>query len=197
MAEAPSPLRLDGVLGYLEDSGRNLLHELDLSRAILNRAEPGGWSTAQVVEHLLRAETAMLAIWVLVPKLQRWPRLVRAVDRGNTSLWRRLGLRVIEPGGDRITPANAVSGRYSAPRFLSPPNKPETYEELVGKRAAVRARTLRAVARIPEEALARLVWSLPHSGSYSLLEIVQFIGIHESHHLPQMQRIREQNSGAA
>jgi hypothetical protein len=197
MPETASSLSLDAVLGYLEDSDRRLLHELDLSRDILNRQEPGRWSTAQVVEHLVRAETVMLAIWTVVPKLQRWPALARAVDRGNTRLWRRLGLRVIEPAGDRITPANATSGKYSAPGFLSPPNRPTTYHQLVENRAAVRRRTLRAISNIPEGTLDGLSWSLPHSGTYSLVEIIQFIGIHETHHLPQMRRIRERVNSAS
>jgi hypothetical protein len=191
MPETSSSPLLDDVLNYLEQSGGNLLLELQLSHKTLNWQEQGGWSAAQVIEHLARAETAMLAIWTVAPKLQRWPALARAVDRWNSRLWRGLGLRIVESAGARITPANASAGKYAAPGFLSPPNRPTSYDHLIKKRAAVRRRTLRAISRIPEQTLVEISWSLPHSGRYSLLEIVQFIGIHEMHHLPQLRRIRE------
>jgi hypothetical protein len=191
MSELSTPLRLNGVLAYLDDSNQRLLHELHLCREILNLPMPQRWTVAQIVEHLIRAETMMLVIWKFVPKLERWPKLLKRLDRANHSLWRSMGMRIVEPVGERITPANAVAGKFRAPAFLSPPRRPATLDGLIGKREAVRQRTLGAVTNIAEEKLERLSWSLPHSGSYTLLELVQFIGIHEAHHLPQIRRIRE------
>jgi hypothetical protein len=191
MSEVSTPLRLNGVLAYLEDSDQKLLHELHLCRDILNLPMPHRWTVAQIVEHLIRAEAMMIVIWKFVPTLGRWPNLLKGLDSANHSLWRSMGMQIVEPVAERITPANAVAGKFRAPAFLSPPSRQTTYEKLIAKRAKVRQRTLRAVKRIPEQTLERLSWSLPHSGSYTLLELVQFIGIHEAHHLPQMQRIRE------
>jgi len=107
-----------------------------------------------------------------------------------------MGMRIIEPVTERITPANALAGKFRAPAFLSPPNRPIELDQLLADRTAVRNQTLKAVSAIPADLLQRLSWSLPHSGSYTLVELVQFIGIHESHHLPQIRHIREQLDAA-
>jgi hypothetical protein len=188
--ERTSPLRLSEVLRYLEDSEARLVRELSPARDILNSSAPAGWTIGQIVQHLIMAEKAMLSIWKIVPKLERWPAVIQSMDRANRVVWRAMGMRILEPGGERILPANATEGRFRAPVFLSPRNRPVTHDQLLEDRGSVRARTLRAIGDVPEETLGRLRWSLPHSGSYTLLELVQFIGIHENHHLPQIQRIR-------
>ena len=100
-------------------------------------------------------------------------------------------MKIIEPITERITPANALRGKFRAPAFLSPPRRVVSLNQLINRRSAVRNSTLKAVTAIPETQLERLSWSLPHSGSYTLVELVQFIGIHEAHHLPQIRQIRE------
>lgn len=182
--------RLSEVLRYLEDSEAKLLRELSPAQDILNCPAPTGWTIGQIVQHLIMAEKAMLSIWKIVPKLERWPAVTQFVDRANRVIWRAMGMRILETGGERILPANATEGRFRAPVFLSPRYRPVTYDQLLEDRRSVRVRTLQAIRDVPEETLGRLRCSLPHSGSYTLLELVQFIGIHETHHLPQIQRIR-------
>jgi hypothetical protein len=182
-------LKLSTVLVYLDECDACLLAELELARDLLHHRPPNGWTIAQIIHHLILAEKIMLPIWEVVPRLARWPALITAMDRANISLWRALGMKTLEPGGDRLSPANAVTGRFRTPVFLDPPRRPFTCDQLVERRRAIRSRTLRALNRLDEETLHRLRWSLPHSGSYTLIELARFIGIHEIHHVPQIRRI--------
>jgi len=191
LPEIAKTLRLSSVLDYLDHTDREFLTELNRSGAILNEAIPNRWAIAQIARHLIQAERMMLVIWKVVPALQRFPRLLNVLDTTNTSVWRLMGMKIIEPMTERITPANALDGKFRAPAFLSPPNRRVSLNELIARRRAVRNSTLKALTAIPEPQLQRLSWSLPHSGSYTLVELVQFIGIHEAHHLPQIRQIRD------
>ncbi len=191
-AQKPVPeLRLSQVLVYLDDCNARLLTELELARDSLHRRPSRGWSVAQIVHHLIRCEKIMMPIWEVVPTLGRWPRLLTMLDRANTVLWRALGMKVLEAADGPITSATAVGGRFRTPVFLDPRPRKFDYDRLIEWRRTVRMHTLRAVQRLDEETLNRATWSLPHSGKYSLLELVRFIGIHEMHHLPQIRRLRE------
>jgi len=165
--------------------------ELGLAIDVLHWRPPQGWSVAQIVHHLILAEKMMMPIWTIVPSLSRWPRLVNAMGRANAVLWRALGMKTIEPIDERIVPSNASAGRFRTPVFLDPRPRLFDYNQLLERRRSTRAQTRRAVELLDDATLMRASWILPHSGSYSLMELVRFIGIHEMHHVPQIRRIRE------
>lgn len=185
------PLRWRDVRSYLDESECALLAELSRARRILHKPVPGGWSVAQIVHHLVRTEQIMFLMWAVIPKFRRFPRCVEAVDSCNAALWRLMGMRTIESAEGKLTTANATEGRFQAPVFLRPAPGLKTYDELIEWRRRTRARSLRAIASVDEETLNALRWSHPLLGSYTLMEFAQFLGIHERHHLPQIQRIRE------
>jgi DinB family protein len=137
----------------------------------------------------------MILIWTVIPKFRRFPRCVEAVDRCNAALWRWMGMRTVESAKGKLTPANAAEGRFLAPVFLRPTTGLKGYDELIEWRRCTRDRSLRAIASVDEETLNTLRWSHPLLGSYTLMEFAQFLGIHEGHHLPQIQRIRGAEPG--
>jgi hypothetical protein len=184
-------LRWGVVRSYLDETEGALLAELSLARPILHKPVPGGWSVAQIVHHLVSTEQVMYLIWAAIPKFRRFPRCVEAVNRCNAALWRLMGMRTVESARGKLTIANATEGRFQAPVFLRPPPGLKTYDELIEWRRCTRDRSLRAIATVDEETLNTLRWSHPLLGSYTLMEFAQFLGIHERHHLPQIQRIRE------
>ena len=182
-------LSLADVRNYLDESEATLLEELELSRGVLHRAAEGEWTVAQVIHHLVRTEQIMYLMWIVVPKLGSWPRVLAALDRANVLLWRMMGMRTVQSGA--LDASNPEAGKYRAPIFLRPGDAGQTYESLLAWRRTVRERSLRAIAKIDEDTLRQLRWSHPLLGSFTLMEFAQFLGIHEHHHLPQIKRIRD------
>jgi hypothetical protein len=195
--ERGDPVSLSQVLAYLGYAEARFLRELELSREVLDRYVPGEWSISQIARHLIRTEQMMYPLWFLVPKIGRWPALCRNLDTINAGLWRLAGLKTLEAPASRIAPDNATDGRFEAPFFLTPSHRPVELVTILKSRNDVRTRTLRAIESIPEKDLLDLRWSHPVLGSFSLLGMIQFLGIHEEHHLPQIQRIRLRESGIA
>ena len=183
---------LQSTIEYLDACERELLEELRRCEPVLNRrAEPGAWSPAAVAMHLIRTELAMYPLFALVPKLARWPRLLRGMDAVNRRLWLAMGMRTVEGVAGRVTAANPTAGRFMAPSFLRPGSRKYRLERLLARRRAMREKTLRAVRNADPAVLARITWSHPLLGPYTLLEFVEFLGVHEQHHLPQIRRMRE------
>lgn len=177
---------------FLEQTDQELIAELTQVRSMLHTAERGGdWSPAQVVDHLVRTEKLLYLIFTLIPKLRRFPRILRAADKADAWLWRKLGLRTIESPGAKLTPANATEGRFLAPLFLRPPRRARDFDELLAWRRHTRERTLRMISALDEEMLNEITWTHPLLGTYTLMEFVQFLGTHELHHLPQIRGNRE------
>jgi len=185
-----SDLRLKDVRAYLEESGNELLSEVSRARQVLHEAVPGGWTIAQIVHHLVRTEQVMYLVWAVVPKIRRFPRLLGAIDRTNTGLWRLMGMRTVESINGSLTPSNAAEGRFHTPLFLRPVSSKKSLEELIEWRRSTRNQSWRAISSVGEDTLNTVSWSHPLLGSYTLMEFAQFLGIHESHHLPQIRRIR-------
>jgi hypothetical protein len=69
-------------------------------------------------------------------------------------------------------------------------NSKKSLDELMEWRRSIRDQSWRAISSVSEDALNTLSWSHPLLRSYTLMEFVQFLGIHERHHLPQIRRIR-------
>jgi DinB superfamily len=184
------------IRAYLTRTEQRLLEELERSREILDLAVPGRWTIGQIARHLIRSEVVMYPLWTVAPKLARWPRLMQGMDRANTALWHLMGMRTTEPPSTQRFSAYATQGRLRAPLFLRPSARPADYAKLIETRQRVRARTLAAVAALDEATLGRVRWSHPEMGSLTLLEMFRFLGIHEEHHLPQIQRIRAAARGA-
>ena len=177
---------------FLEETDAALIAELTGVRSRLDTAQAGGdWTPAQVVDHLVRTEKLLYLIFTLIPKLRRFPRILRAADKADAWLWRTLGLRTVESPGAKLTPANATEGRFIAPLFLRPPQRARDFDELIASRRRTRERTYRTVSALDEQMMNRLTWSHPLLATYTLMEFVQFLGTHELHHLPQIRRIRE------
>jgi hypothetical protein len=194
--ERCDPCNLGQVLAYLSYSEARFLRELELSSQVLDRYVPGEWSISQIARHLIRTERMMYPLWILVPKIGRWPALCRNLDTINAGLWRLAGLKTLEAPVSRIAPANATDGVFDAPFFLRPSRRPVELVAILKSRNEVRRRTLRAIESVRECDLLNLRWSHPVLGSFSLLGMIQFLGIHEEHHLPQIQRIRLRESGS-
>ncbi|MBX9600281.1 MAG: DinB family protein [Bryobacteraceae bacterium] len=183
---------MEHTLAYLQACEEDLLAELRRCAPVLNRSSEGGaWSPGAVAMHLIRTEVAMYPLFAWVPKLARWPRLIRTMDTVNRGLWLVSGMRTVEGIEGRITAANATSGRFLAPGFLRPGSGDYRLERLLDTRRAIRDKTLRAVRGADPAVLARITWSHPLLGPYTLLEFVEFLGVHEQHHLPQIRRTRE------
>jgi hypothetical protein len=184
-------MRWDEVRSYLDESESVLLAELSQARHRLHEPVPGGWSIAQIVHHLVRTEQVMYLVWAVIPKFRRFPRCVKAVDVTNAALWRLLGMRTVESAKGKLTAVNAAEGRYRAPVFLRPTSGVKSYDELIEWRRCTRDRSVRAITLVDEHTLNSMRWSHPLLGSYTLMEFAEFLGIHERHHLPQIQRIRQ------
>jgi hypothetical protein len=184
------------VLRLLAESEARLLEELERSRDIIHQAVPDGWTIAQIVHHLIRTEHYILPIWALVPKLAKWPALIDRLDRANAWMCRSFGMRTLEQAPENLTLDNAGSGRFRAPWFLDPRIRRVPLETLLEWRRSARTRSLRAIQSLDDSTLNRLRWSHPLLGSFTLMEFVKFLALHEAHHLPQIQRIRARNGGA-
>lgn len=182
---------LISVLAYLQEADELLREELERSRHILQKSAGKGWSISQIVEHLICTERFMMPIWIVAPKLERWPGVLRRLDSGCSWVFRVSGMRTAiapdtPPGRD-----DATAGRYVAPKFLEPRRRELGLEELLAKRNGVRERTLKAIQRIGPDSLNRLTWSHPLLGTYTLLEFAEFLGMHDARHTAQIRRIRE------
>jgi uncharacterized damage-inducible protein DinB len=174
------------VLQYLQESECHLLEALDNLGANLHVSQDGRWSPAQIVHHLVRTEQVMYPIWVVVPRLKRFPWLLDRLDQGNAALWRAMGMRTLEHGDPTLE--RPEEGKYRAPVFLKPVGRRRSRQSLIAWRSGVRQRSLRAILRIDEASLTSLRWSHPLLGSYTLIEMVRFLGLHEAHHLGQIRR---------
>jgi hypothetical protein len=186
-----SELRWSEVNAYLQESEGALLAEVRRNHRILHRSPSGGWSVAQIVQHLVRTEQFMYPIWTVLPTFRKVPTVVRIADAANARLWRLMGMRTVESAGAGLTPANAAKGRYRAPVFLRPSNGGRDADQLIAWRRRTRDRSLRAMVAVDEKTLNAMRWSHPLLGSFTLMEFAQFLGIHERHHLPQIRRIEE------
>jgi len=185
-------LRWKEVHHFLHETEQQLLSALTQARPVLHRpAAEGGWSPAQVVDHLVRTEKLLNLIWTLVPRLRAYPRVLKAADRANSGFWLMLGLRTIESPREKLTPANATMGRFQAPHLLRPPKRAREFDQLIAWRSETRAGTVQRLSALDEGVLNSLRWTHPLLGSFTLLEFAQFLGTHELHHLPQIQRSRE------
>lgn len=173
------------VRTFLEESEQTLLSEVSRTRQILHHPVPNGWSIAQIVEHLVRTEQVMYLIWTVVPRLRRFPQIVRIADAANSSLFKAMGMRTVEAG------SQLEKGRYRAPVFLNPAAHRRDLEQLIAWRRRTRDRSLRAIAAVDEATMNSLRWSHPLFGSYTLMEFARFLGVHERHHVAQIRRIEE------
>jgi hypothetical protein len=187
-----SGLKLQDVREYLDECDRVLLSALD--DVAVSAPDAGGWTAPQILDHLNRTEMLMYPIWSLVPRLRRFPRAMRLIDRVNSGLWRLAGMRTVVPSA-RLEPGNAEEGRFRAPVFLQPPSASVTLAELIGRRREIRGHTMVAVNRLDEDTLNSLRWSHPLLGPYSLIEFVQFLGVHERRHVAQIRRLRSDSIG--
>lgn len=185
------------IRNYLTITEQRLLEELQLSREILDRPVPGRWTIAQIARHLIRSEQVMYPLWTVLPKLARWPGLIQKMDRSNVALWHLMGMRTVVPPSANVISAYATEGTFRAPLFLRPAAKATDYARLIDTRRRTRERTLAAVAALDRDALDTLRWSHPEMGSITLMEMFRFLGIHEEHHLPQIQRIRAESQAAS
>jgi len=178
------------IRNYLSDTERRLLEALNLSRDILDLPVPGRWTIGQIARHLIMSERVMYPLWTVLPKLRRWPGLMQQMDRSNVALWHLMGMRTVEPPHSKAMAGYATEGRLRAPMFLRPAARSTNYATLIASRRRMRDRTLAAVAELDAKTLRTLRWSHPEMGSLTLMEMFRFLGVHEEHHLPQIQRIR-------
>ncbi|MEP7339713.1 MAG: DinB family protein [Acidobacteriota bacterium] len=163
----------------------------------LNYCPPsGGWSSGQVLAHLIKAERYFHPLFFVAPMLGTVPSVLALLDRINIALCKLTGLKFIangeqQPRGlDSLKPG--FKGRFIAPSFLRPGKKSYELEALLAKRTKVRQRTLAQMRRIGIERLQTLRFSHPELGPLTLLEMFKFIGKHEAWHTEQIKRLKEQ-----
>jgi hypothetical protein len=179
------------IFAYLEFTEGRLLGELDRSRRLLDQpVADGRWTIGQIARHLIQSERVMYPMWTVVPKLGAWPGLLRSLHRLNVALWHLMGMRTVEAPTTKLSAAYAKEGRFTAPLFLRPTRRPTDYAALLEARRKVRTRSLAAITACGASTLHRLSWSHPELGRLSLFEMAEFLGIHEEHHLPQIERAR-------
>jgi len=174
----------------VQSADRELHTALRAAGAMFHHRPPGEeWSAADVLAHLIRTERVYQLIWLLVPPLSRWPRLVEWLDRIDIRLWSAMGLRTVEqPPGGRLIPANVRQGRFLAPGLLKP-GSDATIDRMLAKRLRVREQSLRIIARLPDRVLHEVRWSHPLFGKYTMLEWVEMMGMHDRRHTGQIERI--------
>lgn len=142
------------------------------------RPPSGGWSIAQVLEHLVRVDD--LYERGLAPALER----ARVASAGNRpprpSLWGKLFLYFLRPG---------TRARLKAPKAMHPGEPRENVlEELRRREARLRER----VAGARDLALGRVKMPSPATKliRFNLLDVFAVLAAHTRHHLRQVERVR-------
>jgi hypothetical protein len=186
---------LTEILSYLETTQARLLAHVQEPH--LNRAPAaGGWSSGQVLAHLIRTEQYFYPLFFLLPKLARLPWLVRGLDRLNSALCLALGMKFEslgdQPSGDLRQFNPQFKGRFAAPAFLQPGQRRYDLSALLARRARTRARTLAALRRAGLAGLQAVRFSHPILGTFTVLEFARFLGKHEEWHTEQLKRIARQ-----
>ncbi|MFN0111245.1 MAG: DinB family protein [Blastocatellia bacterium] len=182
------------LLAYLDSTQKKLIAELS-NQDLNHYPADGGWSSGQVVAHLIKTEKYLYPLFSFVPRLIRSQMMLDKFDWLNTALNKLAGMSFLSLGDQ--TPKDFVKtdmatfrGRFKAPAFLKPRRKIYDLDALLQKREAARAKTLAALHRADLSRLKELRFSHPILGSFSLLEFVMFIGKHEEWHTEQLKRIK-------
>jgi len=149
------------------------LSELDDER-IRTPPEPGVWSVAQIVEHLVQAEHHMLLGKLSIRELQRRPRSIR------NRLYFQLVILVLSSPIPVKTPGDAVGPTGTVP-----------LDELAARWRASQSRFRQVVlgegAAKEIDPLRDAVFRHPLAGPMTPAQAVQMIGTHQRRHLKQIQ----------
>lgn len=133
------------------------------------------WSVRQVIGHLLASESGTLG-YMLKKTSSGWDTLETTSDehRSNASaLVQRL----------------ASNERYKAPSVLPEPSNEVPLAELLDQWQKIRDQLELFAQSVAPEHWDKLVFRQPFAGMLNVLQTLDFIHEHVSHHLPQIQRI--------
>jgi hypothetical protein len=159
----------------LERQRRALLDDLLAHSAeqLQYHPEPGVWSLAQLIQHLVLVEEGTLAFLE-----QKTPRPPSA---------RTLRDRIKWAAFSRVSP---LPLRVKTPTELVVPRSDASVESLVQRWNAARARLAAYLERIADHDLPLIVFKHAIGGALPILETLDFISLHMRHHEHQIRRIR-------
>ena len=145
------------------------------SEAQFHQLPQHGWSAAQVVEHVLGAETGTLGY----------------MRKKSSSGWDALE----KTGDEHIAKSKAVNTRlaspekYAAPSILNEPTNQYSKTQLIQQWNQVRMEMEQFLGEVDPMHNDKLVFRQPIAGMLNVLQAVEFMHHHLRHHIPQLHRI--------
>lgn len=134
-----------------------------------------GWNAAQVLEHIVDAESGTLAY-------------MRKKTQANASELPYLSKEERE-NAHRLVKRLYSTERYGAPQGMSEPAGKNTFEELAGRWKELRAEYRQFIASLPAEYYGKFIFRHPFTGPMGLEETLKFLTAHIVHHRHQADRI--------
>ncbi len=137
-----------------------------------------GWSASQVLEHILSSETGTLGY----------------MKKKSTSGWETLEVT----GEEHKERSNALNSRLvspmkiQAPSVLPEPTNQYALTQLISAWDRLRAEMEHFLASVDVAHYDKLVFRQPVAGMLNLLQTVEFLENHIHHHIPQLERIRQE-----
>jgi hypothetical protein len=133
------------------------------------KASPETWSVGEVLHHLIRIEVSISKLFhKLIEENQR---VIGASD----------AMRIEEM-------TYGAAGPQQAPEFGIPAHG-RPFDDLLMELAATRERTTQTLAKYIGDNPSELRWTHHRFGEIGMAYWVRFIGLHEGHHLQQIERI--------
>lgn len=134
-----------------------------------------GWSAAQVVEHVLGAETGTLG-YMKKKSSSGWDVLDKTSEE-NIERSKAVNARLASPE------------KYAAPSILNEPTNQYSKSQMILQWNLLRTDMEKFLNEIDETHYDKLVFRQPVAGMLNVLQTVEFMHHHLRHHIPQLRRI--------
>ena len=137
-----------------------------------------GWSTNQVLDHILVAETGTLG-YMKKKSSSGWDILEDTTEeiRGKSELFNtRLG----------------TNERWKAPEILPQPSNESSFDELCRRWELLRTDMQQFFQEIQPAHYEKLVFKQPYAGMLNSLQALEFMTMHIRHHIHQIHRIKNE-----
>jgi hypothetical protein len=137
-----------------------------------------GWSASQVIEHILTSETGTLGY----------------MKKKSSSGWATLEIAGFEQekNSQALNTRLASSERFRAPSVLPEPSNKFTLQQLETTWSALRNELEEFLSGIDPIHFDKLVFRQPAAGMLNITQTLEFLNNHIQHHIPQLNRIREE-----
>lgn len=137
-----------------------------------------GWSASQVIEHILASETGTIG-YMKKKSASGWETLeVTGAEQQQNSL--ALNTRLASPE------------KFRAPSVLPEPSNQFNLAQLLLSWNTLRKDMEEFISGIDPEHFDKLVFRQPAAGMLNVLQTLEFLNNHIEHHIPQLERIREE-----